>query len=316
MPEIRLGSARLQVPEGADLLQSLLDAGYPVAHSCRAGACQACMLRARPEQVPAEAAATLPEDMRGQGYLLSCQCRVAQDMDLQLMDPATSGTPGAIHGCELLEPDLLRLKIRPARTLRFRVGQHLLVWLDDTLARPYSLAGQPGSEVLEFHVRLRPGGRFSEAIRQLAAGTPVRLGQPAGSLGYDPEWHDRPLLLLAAGTGLGPLQAIARYALEHDHAAPIQLWHWSRGGTCYMAEELQALADQHATLQFEQRALTTLDSDLRTLRVASRAAMALVCGSPDFTERLRKPLFMAGLPGRQVIGEAFVSGTRPPVPEE
>jgi len=115
---------------------------------------------------------------------------------------------------------------------------------------------------------------------------------------------------------LGPLQAIARYALEHDHAAPIQLWHWSRGGTGYMAEELQALADQHATLQFEQRALTTLDSDLRTLRVASRAAMALVCGSPDFTERLRKPLFMAGLPGRQVIGEAFVSGTRPPVPEE
>lgn len=314
MPEIRLGANLLEVQEGANLLQALLDAGHPVPHSCRAGACQACMLKARPDQVPSAAAAALTDTMRDQGYLLSCQCPVMQDMDVQLIDPAAAGMPGSIHSTELLEPDLLRLHIRPARPIRHRVGQHLLIWLDEKLARPYSLASEPGAELMEFHIRLRTNGRFSDAIKQLSPGAPLQLGQVAGSLGYELDWHDRPLLLLAAGTGLAPLQAVARHALAQGHTAPIQLCHWSEQGNCYLAQELQALADRYSALSFEQRAFATLDTDLRQLRLASRTTMALVCGSPDFTERLRKPLFMSGLPGRQVISEVFVSGTRPPAP--
>ncbi|WP_304641290.1 2Fe-2S iron-sulfur cluster-binding protein [Pseudomonas sp.] len=314
MPEIRLGAERLQVSEGVNLLQALLDAGHTIAHSCRAGACQACMLKARPDQIPPVAAAALTNVMRDQGYLLSCQCPVLQDMDVELIDPATTGIPGSIHSTELLEPDLLRLRIRPARPVRHKAGQHVLIWLDAQLARPYSLASQPGAELMEFHIRLRTNGRFSEAIKQLSPGATLQLGQVAGGLGYDLDWHDRPLILLAAGTGLAPLQAVARHALDQGHAAPIQLWHWSTQGKCYLGQELQALADQHSSLSFQQRALTTLEADLGQLRLASRTTMALVCGSPDFTERLRKPLFMAGLPGRQVISEAFVSGTRPSAP--
>lgn len=305
MPELRLGSQRLQVASGTNLLQALLDAGEPVAHSCRAGACHACLVRARPGQAPKPASEPLSAELRGQGWLLSCQCAVEQDMDLELLDRERWATPARVISRELLEPDLLRLRVSPELPLRFRAGQHLLIWLDDRLARPYSIASLPGDQSLEFHIRLHPHGQFGRAVGTLPVGARLWLGQASGALGFDAAWLDRPILLLASGTGLAPLQAIARHALHEGHTTAIDLWHWSSSGHCYLRSELEGLHAKHPNFRLHQRHSDGLEADLRQLRLASRTTLALVCGSPAFTERLRRPLFMAGLPGRQVIGEAF-----------
>jgi ferredoxin-NADP reductase/ferredoxin len=315
MPEIRLPGVRLQVTPGANLLQALLDAGQPAPYSCRAGACHACLVRAEPYQVPAAASQMLDSDLRSQGWLLSCQCNVEQDMDLDIPDPSTSATAARLVSRDLLEPDLLRLRVKPERPFRYRAGQHLVLWLGADLGRPYSITSLPGEEHLEFHVRLRPGGRFSQAVTQLNSDAQVWIGKASGALTYDPAWHGRPLLLLAKGTGLGPLLAVARQALDEAHGAPIAIWHWSRTGRSHLASELATLAARCPELSVHERASAMLEEDLRQLRPASRATMALVCGSPEFTEQLRRPLFMAGLPGRQIMSEAFLSGARPAAPE-
>ena len=120
---------------------------------------------------------------------------------------------------------------------------------------------------------------------------------------YDPDWAERPLLLLASGTGLAPLWAVLREALRQGHAWPIRLLHRTHG-TSYLAEPLLQLAQQH------DLDVQWLDADQpwndQTLRIASRQEIALVCGHADFVAACCRRLFLAGLPRGQVFSDTFI----------
>ncbi len=306
MPDIQIADRRLRVPAGSNLLDQLLAAGLPINYSCRSGHCQSCLIRAEPGLAPAAAQASLSPAMQAEGWLLACQCAVQQDLRLSLYDPASDGLPAQIEELTPLTAGVLRLRVRPARALRFHPGQHLVIWLPCGTARTFSIASQTDRLILEFHLQQRPGGQFGERLLQLGVGAQCYLGSPSGHLHYQPDWQDRPLLLLARGTGLAPLQAIAQDALQQGHTAGITLWHWQRGEQpCYLQEELDQLAKAHTNLQLELRQQDHLETDLRRLRVPSRRTLALACGSQAFVEQLGRPLFMAGLGRAQVLHEVF-----------
>lgn len=323
MPDIYLGEQRgsdqrgavqrsavqqFAVQSGSNLLDSLLANGQKVPWSCRSGQCQSCLVQARPDEVPSAAHAQLNLEQQSKGWLLACQCLVQQDMHITLHDPTSDGLPARISAMHYVAEDILLLRLTLQRPLRFRAGQHVVLWVDSTLARPYSIASLPADGDLEFHLRLHSAGAFSDAIRQRQPGDTLYLGAPAGHFHYDPAWQDTPLLMLGSGTGLAPLLAIARDALQAEHEAPISLWHWSSSETgCYLAEPLLKLASEHPQFTVQLRNRAELASDLTQLRLASRKTLALLCGQPAFVEQLRKPLFMAGLPGRQILDEAFIS---------
>lgn len=309
MPDIYLGAEqRLGAHTGDNLLDILLRSGQPVPWSCRSGHCHSCLVQARPEEVPSQANSGLDPEQQRHGWLLACQCVIRGDMHIHLHDPATDGLRARISHIDQITDEVLLLRLLPDKPLRFQPGQHIVVWLDGTLARPYSIASLPADGYLEFHLALHTKGAFSQAIRRFQVGDTVYLGAASGHFHYDQAWQDTPLLLLASGTGLAPLQAIAREALTSGHEAPISLWHWSHAASgCYLQERLQALADEYPSLTLHLRPRAELTADLTQLRLASRQTLALLCGQPDFVEQLRKPLFMAGLPGRQILDEAFIS---------
>ncbi len=244
MPDIRVGERRLAVAAGSNLLDALLAGGIAVPHSCRAGSCHACLVHC----LQGEVDDTLPEALdparREAGWRLACQCRVLGDLVLQPFDPERDGLPARVVACHWLG-DVLRLRLEPERPLRYRAGQHLLLWSDDGVARPYSLASLPHEDPwLEFHIDCSAPGAFCDRARRLAPGALLRLGElRGGALRYEPDWQERPLLLMAAGTGLAPLWGILREALRAEHQAPIQLLHLARDH--YLASELAELAGRH-----------------------------------------------------------------------
>lgn len=313
MPEIRVSGLSLPTEPGANLLDVLQAAGLPVASSCRAGHCQTCLVRSDSPGVPAQARAGLSLSQQQAGWLLSCQCPVQADLSVELHDPARDGVPARVHSVDRLAPGILRLRLALQRPMRFRPGQHLSIWATDTLARPYSIASQSGDPWLEFHIREHRAGAMSQALGHMKPGDPVHLGAPGGALHYDLDWSDRPLLLLGRGTGLAPLQAIAREALSKGHEEHVDLWHWHSDADdgCYLAEALLELAAAFPKLRLHLRHEKQLDADLASLRPASRSAIALAAGAPGFVDRLRRPLFMAGLAGRQIIDEAFAMREAP-----
>ena len=304
MPELQVGERRWTVAPGSNLLDSLNQAGIAIPYSCRAGSCHACLVRC----IKGEPADALPQALdpvkRLQGWRLACQCRVLDDLAVQAFDPLRDGSPARVSGCDWLSPTVLRLRLEPERPLRYRAGQHLVLWTASGVARPYSLASLPGEDpYLEFHLDCRQPGAFIDAARQLKIGDSIGLGElRGGALQYDPDWQERPLLLLAAGTGLGPLWGVLREALRQDHQGAIRLVHLARDESeHYLRDELTGLPAQVQWVTSQNLATTLAD-----LRLLSRRSMALICGSPGSVEDFAKRLYLAGLPRNQVLADVFV----------
>ncbi|HEX8591046.1 iron-sulfur-binding ferredoxin reductase [Pseudomonas sp.] len=309
MPELHVGDRQWSVAAGAPLLDALNDAGLSVPYSCRAGSCHACMVRCVRGEPLDELPQALDADKRDKGWRLACQCRVVQDLSVEIFDPLRDGLPALVSDYHWLSASVLRLRLEPERPLRYRAGQHLVLWTASGVARPYSLASLPGDDAfLEFHLDCQHPGAFVDVARALKAGDPVRLGElRGGALQYDPDWQERPLLLLAAGTGLGPLWAVLREALRQEHQGPIRVLHLARdSGEHYLAEPLKQLAQAHPNLQIDLISAVDFQDALVSLRITSRQTVALVCGSPASVEAFSKRLFIAGLPRGQLLADVFV----------
>lgn len=309
MPDLQAAGRSWSVPAGSNLLDALNQAGLRVPYSCRAGSCHACLVRCIAGEVQDDMPEALDAAQRAQGWCLACQCRVSGDLAVEVFDPLRDGLPADILACDWLSADVLRLRVQPHKPLRYSAGQHLLLWTADGVARPYSLASVPGLDSwLEFHIDCHERGAFSDAARTFQPGAPLRLGElRGGALHYDPDWSERPLWLLAAGTGLAPLWGILREALRQQHQGPIRLLHVARERSeLYLAGPLCELAAQYSQVQVEQLDATELAAVLAELKLVSRQTRALLCGSPASVERFARRLYLAGLPRNQLLADVFL----------
>ena len=309
MPELRVGDRQLQVAGQSNLLDALLGGGVAVPYSCRAGSCHACLVRCLQGEPQDARPQALDSARRLEGWRLACQCSVAENLKDAIFDPAREGLPARVVGHDWLDDRVLRLRLLPtARPLRYQTGQHVLLWSNHGVARPYSLASVPWEDRwLEFHLDCRHNGAFCDAARTLTVGDTLHLGQPhTGALRYEPEWQSRPLLLLAAGTGLAPLWSLMREALHQEHQGPIRLLHFCRGAS-YLRGPLEALAEANSNLSIEYVDGGHTGSRLQSLRATSRQEIALICGGGGFVEDCAKRMFLAGLPRGQVLSDAFLT---------
>lgn len=310
MPQLYVADQHWTVPEHANVLDSLNQAGIAVPYSCRAGSCHACLVRCvqgEPADLKPEA---LSRTQREQGWRLACQCQVVDDLHIEVFDPRRDGVSGEVLSVDWLSPTVLRLRLTPQRPLRYRAGQHLVLWADNHIARPYSLASLPDEDrFLEFHLDCAHPGEFVDAARAFNVGDEVRLGElRGGALRYDPDWQEHPLWLMASGTGLGPLFGVLREALRQDHQGPIRLVHVARDEQeHYLKNDLLALTHIHPNLELEFIERSQLPDFLVRMRLASRQTRALVCGHPDSVEAFAKRLFLAGLGRNQLLADAFVT---------
>lgn len=301
MPELTVGAQRWQVDAGTSLLDALNRNGIAVPSSCHAGHCHTCRVRCvagEPHDLRPDA---LPGNERAAGWRLACQCRMAGDLEVVLYDPRADGIDAQVSDLQWPSAQVLRLRLAPARQVRYQPGQHGLLWTEDGVARPYSFASLPGDAPwLEFHIQCARPGAFVDRARHLRVGDPLRLGEIlSGPLHYDPAWSGRPLWLLGSGTGLAPLWAILREALRQQHQGAIRVVHLAREGEHYLANELQALAAPN--LQVDLRGPGADLGDLRP----PRQAIALACGSPAVVQAIGRRLFMAGLPRSQLFSDTF-----------
>ncbi|MFZ6045136.1 iron-sulfur-binding ferredoxin reductase [Pseudomonas sp. CR3202] len=310
MPELEVSGKRWTVAPASNLLDALNAGGCKVPYSCRAGSCHACLVRC----VAGEPADAKPEALdssqRAEGWRLSCQCLVVQDLVVEVFDPSRDGMEAAVTAVEWPAPDVLRLYLAPERPLRYRAGQHLLLWNDEGVARPYSLASLPGTdEFLEFHLDCRHPGLFSDRARRLMPGDKLRLGElHGGALHYDPSWDGRPLLFLASGTGLAPLWGLLREALRNHHQGPIRIIHLAHDASGhYLAKSLIPLAASHSGLAVQMITPAELPEVLAQFRLVSRQTIALLCGHPASVEEFARRLYLAGLPRNQLLADSFLT---------
>ncbi|MBL8238463.1 MAG: 2Fe-2S iron-sulfur cluster binding domain-containing protein [Bryobacterales bacterium] len=316
MPTFTFSGVACQAAPEESVLDALLRHGVEVSNSCRAGACQSCMLRATSGVLPAASQQGLKATLVEQGYFLSCVCRPEGDL---VLEPAGGlEFTASIAALERLSANVLRVRLRTDTPLEYRPGQYLTLRRADGLARSYSLASLPEDGALELHVRRAPRGRMSGWLFDEArVNEAVTVRGPAGECFYTGGSPDQPLLLAGTGTGLAPLIGILRDALRLGHRGPIHLYHGAlRPEGLYLREELRDFDSAHANLHYtpvvleggepEGIAAGALDKTITAAHPKLSGWRGFLCGDPGIVQLLKKKLFLAGMASRDIFADAFV----------
>jgi CDP-4-dehydro-6-deoxyglucose reductase len=316
MATIHYAGQGLAVQNGESVLDCLLRNGIKASHSCKAGACQTCLVKGGGGDIPETAQAGLKDTLRAQGYFLACAHRPKGDLTVS---PAGSEqrTPARISDLTALNDFVLRVRIRAEGPFEYYPGQFISLFRDDGLVRSYSLASLPSENDLELHVRRIPGGAMSEWLHRQVRDTPVWLQGPAGNCFYVAGKPEEPLVLAGAGTGLAPLYGILRDALRRGHSGPIWLFHGALDPSgLYLTSELLALAEAHPNFHYVRSVLRDgngkeIETGLLDQCILGRFPKlsgwkGYVCGDPQLVNLLRKKLFLAGMASKAIYTDAFI----------
>jgi CDP-4-dehydro-6-deoxyglucose reductase len=331
-------------PSGRQFLaepdESILDAALRqsivMPYGCRNGACGSC--KARILEGTVEQGAHQPGALRDseltRGLMLPCCARATSDLVIEARVVAGAGDipvrkmPCRVSSIERVAPDVvvLRLQLPASERLQFLAGQYIELILKDGTRRSYSMACPPhAAEQLELHVRHMPGGRFTDALFGVTQPAVrerdiLRFEGPMGTF-FLREDSERPIVLLASGTGFAPIRAIVEHMIHKSITRPAVLyWGGRRPHDLYQralcerwAAELPAFRfvpvvsdalaedDWRGRTGFVHRAVIDDLPDLSNHEVYA-------CGAPVMIEAARDEFTrVCGLPADAFFADAFTS---------
>ncbi len=169
--------------------------------------------------------------------------------------------------------------------------------------RSYSFSSVPGSTRLEFLIKRVPGGLMSSWLDRAEAGTQVEVTGPLGS--FYLRDVQRPLLMLAGGTGLAPFLSMLRVLEGRVDLPTIHLVYGvTRDADLVLVEELQALAARMPTLTVTTVVADAASSHARTGWVTQHLPDGALnegdvdiylCGPPPMVDAVRRHLDEVGV---------------------
>jgi naphthalene 1,2-dioxygenase ferredoxin reductase component len=314
----------LQTAVGENLLEVLRANGVPISYSCLAGRCGTCRCTVRDGQVLDGGPETGRPQSARQGEVLACQATLMGDCTIEIPDVDEVVThpariiKGTVLAIEAVTHDIRRITLKLAKPLAFSPGQYASLQFTPEHIRPYSMAGLPGDEVMEFQVRRVPGGRVTQYVFDtLSPGDAVRVSGPMGTA-YLRRKHTGSMLCVGGGTGLAPVLSIVRGAIAAGMDNPIHLYFAVRSREdLYDLDRLRALADGHPRLTLHTVVATgPVDAGMRAGLVTDAVAQdftslagwrAYLCGAPAMVEALNLLVAQRGLKPEHVHADAFYS---------
>lgn len=316
---------RLQTEIGKNLLDVLRAHSVPISYSCMSGRCGTCRCKVTEGSVLGGVPETGRPHSAKAGEVLACQATLTGDCTIEVPDVDEVVThpakiiKGTVTSIEQATHDIRRIKVKLAKPLEFSPGQYATLQFTPDHIRPYSMAGLPGDEEMEFHIRKVHGGRVTEYIfGELKVGSNIRISGPLGTA-YLRRKHTGPMLCVGGGTGLAPVLSIVRGALAEGMTNPIHLYFGVRSQEdLYDAERLQAMADQHPQLKVHVVVATgpvdgawrsglvtdAIESDFKSLD----GWRAYLCGAPAMVDALSLIVAKLGIASEHVHADAFYPG--------
>ncbi len=208
--------------------------GINIPLDCRDGACGTCKCKAESGRYDLGdnfIEDALSEDEITEGYVLTCQMRAESDCVIripassQLCKTEQASFEAAISDVRQLSASTIALSIKgeALSRLAFLPGQYVNLKVPGSeQSRAYSFSSLQKDGEVSFLIRNVPGGLMSSFLTNLAkAGDSMSLAGPLGSFYLRP--IQRPLLLLAGGTGLAPFTAMLEKIAEQGSEHPLHL---------------------------------------------------------------------------------------------
>lgn len=332
---VRPAGQTFAVERDEAILAAAIRQGVGLPYGCRDGACGSCKSRLLEGRVihrqHQHKALTVEEE--GTGWILTC-CAVPQtDVVVEARTVPGAGEfpvqkmPARVTSIERAAPDvaIVRLQLPANVVLKYHAGQYVEFILRDGARRSYSIANAPHTQQeqpgIELHIRHMPGGKFTDHVfGAMKEREILRVEGPFGSF-FLRENSDKPMILLASGTGFAPIKAIIEYIKFKRIERPAVLyWGCRTRADLYLHDWAAQAAAELPNLAYVPVLSDARPEDGWTGRTGfvHRAVMqdlpdlsayqVYACGTPAMVDAARRD-FVAhcALPDEEFLADSFTS---------
>ncbi len=311
--------AWVDVAVGETVLHAARRQDRALPYSCLSGRCGSCRghLIAGVVSYPYNPPDALSPDELEAGEVLLCQAVPQGDLEVAIREvDAVRGIP--LRQLDLivtqmtqLADDVIGLYLRPAdgQPLAYLAGQYLDVLLTSGRRRAFSIANAPRVDgIIELHVRRVAGGGFTEQVfSALGVGDCLRVEAPLGTF-VPRAGSDRPMLLVAGGTGFAPIKAIIEHLQKQPPSRKVRLYWGARLATdLYLEHTVAEWTRDHEWFSYQ-----AVLSDAASDDPAHRSGLVHEAVLADHPDLASFDLYMSGPPALIDAGRhAFVDAGLP-----
>jgi len=320
-----------ELESGETVLEAALREGFVLPYGCKNGACASCKGKILAGQVDygVYQAKALSEAEKAEGKALLCQARPLGDLVIEARtvgaakDIPIKTLPCRVQKIERVADDVivLDLKLPANERLQFLPGQYIEFLLKGGLRRSFSMASAPHDETVQVHVRHVPGGQFTDHVfTKMKERDILRFEGPQGTF-FLREDSDKPIVLVASGTGFAPIKAILEHAFSKGVQRSMTLyWGGRRPTDLYLDALPRQWAAEHANFKYIGVISDSLPEDGWTGRTGfvHRAVMqdlpdlsghqVYACGVPIMVDSARRDFVVhCKLPESEFYADSFTT---------
>ncbi len=306
--------------------------GIGLPYGCKDGACGSCKCKKLEGTVVhgAHQSKALSDEEEANGYVLTC-CGVPQsDVVLESRQVTEAGAfpirkmPARVSALERLSRDvmLVRLQLPANDPFVYHAGQYVEFILRDGSRRSYSMGNaRHNGPAVDLHIRHMPGGKFTDHVFGGMKEKDIqRIEGPFGSF-YLREKSDKPMVLLASGTGFAPIKALIEHMQLQDIKRPATLyWGGRRPEDLYLDAWVQQKLAEMPNLSYVPVISNATPQDAWTGRTGFVHKAVLedlpdlsgyqvyACGAPIVIDSARLEYSeLAGLPEEEFYADSFIT---------
>jgi len=315
-----------QVESGETILDAALREGLALPYGCRGGACGACKGKLVSGEVSYDNEVRgLTDEEQADSMVLTCVAKPKGDLllDINLIESASEikvgQFPAKVALMENLGSDMMRLglKLPDENRMQFLAGQYVEFIFDDGVRRAFSIANAPhDDELLEFHIRHINGGKFTDKLfNEMRLGDMLRIEGPMGSF-FVREDSGRPMVMLATGTGFGPIKGIVEHLIAEKSQRPIYIyWGGDDEDMLYLDSLAKEWDRQHSDIHYRPVLLKAGDDwkgrrgyvqDAAAADFTSLAGFEMyACGNPNMVYAAKDAMVANGMSEEHCYSDAF-----------
>ncbi|HEX3688758.1 MAG TPA: MmoB/DmpM family protein [Solirubrobacteraceae bacterium] len=292
--------------------ETVLDAafrqGYNLAHGCREGQCSACKCYLLDGEVELRHYSNfaLSDTERSGGYALMCRAMPVSDVTIELLhyDPenyrlehAISRRTARVTEVADLTAEIVSVTLAVDDDFTWVPGQYVDVHAAGA-TRSFSIANIPDAArpgVIELIIRRYPDGRMSSRFgTEIVAGGELSITGPYGALRLRDA--DRPIAMIAGGSGLGPVLALLRQ-LAAQGGSTARLYFAAREP--FLLDEIRALGCEPALVAGREIADALGDVD--------GSEDVYMCGPPALLDAAEAALIARGVDPDRIFADRFTT---------
>ena len=316
------------------LLGAAIRQGIGLPYGCKDGACGSCKCKKLEGTITqgTHQLKALSLEEAASGFILTCCATAHTDLVLesrQVTDESAfpvKKMPVRVNSLTKVSHDVvvLRLQLPAADLFKYHAGQYVEFLLRDGSRRAYSMGNAPHTQTenpgVDLHIRHMPGGKFTDHVfGAMKEKEILRIEGPFGSF-YLREDNDKPLVLLASGTGFAPIKAIIEHLQFKGITRPAVLyWGGRRPADLYMHDWVQSKVAEMPNLSYIPVISDALPEDAWSGRTGfvHRAVLqditnlsahqVYACGAPIVVDSAQADYIAAGLPADEFYADSFVT---------